>query len=129
LSPNLFKIYTNDIFDLNKFPNDKILNLLFADDKFSFNIDINLKRLLILMNRYLKSLEVWLNDWRMSIAANKVSFTIYSRKIPKMLTNGEFKLEIYGQPIPINHSPRYLGVLIDSHLNLNNHIKNLSENA
>jgi len=129
LSPNLFKIYINDIFDLNKFPNDKILNLLFADDKFSFNIDINLKRLLILMNRYLKSLEVWLNDWRMSIAANKCSFTIYSRKIPKMLTNGEFKLEIYGQPIPINHSPRYLGVLIDSHLNLNNHIKNLSENA
>jgi hypothetical protein len=79
------------------------------------------------MNRYLKSLEVWLNDWRMSIAANKCSFTIYSRKIPKMLTNGEFKLEIYGKPIPINHSPRYLGVLIDNHLNLNNHIKNLSE--
>ena len=63
----------------------------------------------------------------MSIAANKCSFTIYSRKIPKMLTNGEFKLEIYGKPIPINHSPRYLGVLIDNHLNLNNHIKNLSE--
>ena len=40
-----------------------------------------------------------------------------------MLTNGEFKLEIYGQPIPINHSPRYLGVLIDNHLNLNNKIK------
>jgi len=79
------------------------------------------------MNRYLKSLEVWSNDWRMSIAANKCSFTIYSRKIPKILTNGEFKLEIYGQPIPINHSPRYLGVLIDNHLNLNNHIKNLSE--
>jgi len=66
------------------------------------------------MNRYLKSLEVWSNDWRMSISANKCSFTIYSRKIPKILT----KLEIYGQPIPINHSPRYLGVLIDNHLNL-----------
>ncbi len=94
LSPNLFKIYINDIFDLSKFPNDKILNLLFADDKFSFNIDINLKRLLHQMNRYLKFLEVWLNEWRMSIAANKCSFTIYSKITPKMLTNGEFKLEI-----------------------------------
>ncbi len=57
-------------------------------------ININLKRLLIQMNRYLKSIEVRLNDWRMSIAANKCSFTIYSRKIPKILTNGEFKLYI-----------------------------------
>jgi hypothetical protein len=127
LSPNLFKIYINDIFELSKFPNDKILNLLFADDKFSFNIDINLRRLLHQMNRYLKSLEVWLNEWRMSIAANKCSFTIYSKITPKMLTNGEFKLEIYGQPIPINHSPRYLGVLIDNKLNLNNHIENVKE--
>jgi hypothetical protein len=112
---------------LSKFPNDKILNLLFADDKFSFNIDINLRRLLHQMNRYLKSLEVWLNEWRMSIAANKCSFTIYSKITPKMLTNGEFKLEIYGQPIPINHSPRYLGVLIDNKLNLNNHVENFKE--
>jgi hypothetical protein len=34
---------------------------------------------------------------RATMAANKCSFTIYSKQIPKELTNGEFKLYLYGQ--------------------------------
>ena len=76
LSSILFIIYINDMLDLNKYPNDKIYGQLFADDLSTFNIDKNLKRLQIQMNRYLKHLEAWLNKWRLSMAPHKCSFTI-----------------------------------------------------
>ena len=107
--------------DLNKYPNDKIYGQLFADDLSTFNIDKNLKRLQIQMNRYLKHLEAWLNKWRLSMAPHKCSFTIYAKKIPIQLKNGEFKLELYGKQIPMNHSPKYLGVILDRNLNLIDH--------
>ena len=119
LSSDLFDIYINDLLDLNVYPNEKITSLLFADDLFSFNIDKLTKRLMIQMNRYLKQLEIWLNTWRATMATNKCSVTIYSKQIPKELKNGEFKLFLYGQSIPINHEPKYLGVIIDRNLNFN----------
>ena len=121
LSSILFLIYINDIFEINQYPNDKIFSQLFADDLFSFNIDHLMKRLNIQMQRYLNQLENWLNKWRMSIAANKCSVTIYSKQIPKELKNGEFKLVINNKEIPINHEPTYLGVILDNKLNLNKH--------
>ena len=80
LSSILFIIYINDMLDLNKYPNDKIYGQLFAVDLSTFNIDKNLKRLQIQMNRYLKHLEAWLNKWRLSMAPHKCSFTIYAKK-------------------------------------------------
>ena len=120
----LFLIYINDIFEINQYPNDKIFSQLFADDLFSFNIDHLMKRLNIQMQRYLNQLENWLNKWRMSIAANKCSVTIYSKQIPKELKNGEFKLVINNKEIPINHEPTYSGVILDNKLNLLNKIRN-----
>jgi hypothetical protein len=121
LSSILFLIYINDIFEINQYPNDKIFSQLFADDLFSFDIDHLMKRLKIQMQRYLNQLENWLNKWRMSIAANQSSITIYSKQIPKELKNGEFKLFINNKEIPINHEPTYLGVILDNKLNLNKH--------
>ena len=73
------------------------------------------------MKKYLEELEIWLKKWRLSIAANKCSFTIYATRIPKELNNGTFKLMINGSEIPINHEPRYLGVILDRNLNMNTH--------
>ncbi len=56
LSPTLFSIYINDIAKLNAFPNDKITSPLFADDLLSFNIDHNIRRLIIQMQRYINAL-------------------------------------------------------------------------
>lgn len=39
LSPTHFSIFINDIVEINKFPNDRIQSLLFADDLFSFMIN------------------------------------------------------------------------------------------
>ena len=103
------------------YPNEKNTSLLFADDLFGFNLDNCLNRLLIQMRGYLKQLELWLNIWRATMAANKCSFTIYSKKMTKELDNGKFVLHLYGQPIPINHCTKYLGIIVDRHLNFHQH--------
>jgi len=123
LDPILFCTYINAVFELNVFPNQKITTQLFADDLFAFNIDKNIRRLVVQMNRYLKSLETFCNKWRFSIASNKCSFTIYSPKLPKEISSGQLKLVIFGQPIPVNNNPKYLGVILDRKVNFNKHIE------
>ena len=121
LSPTLFSLYINDITKLNEYPNDKIQSLLFADDLFSFVIDINVRRLIILMQRYLDSLEIWLNTWRMQIAPNKCSFTIYLGKVPILISNNSLSLKIYNQKISMDHQSKYLGLNMDRQLSFNQH--------
>ena len=126
LSPILFSIFINDIVNINSYPNDKIESLLFADDLFSFNIDKNINRMKLRMQRYLNYLENWFNQWRLSIAANKCSYTIYSkRKLPKEIANGTLKFMIYNTEIPLNHNPKYLGITLDRNLKFTNHIENI----
>lgn len=120
LSPVLFIIYINDALEINIKLN-KLNSLLFADDLMTFNRNKNIKYLQIQMKKYLEELEIWLKKWRLSIAANKCSFTIYAKRIPNELKNGTFKLKINGNEIPINHEPRYLGVILDRNLNMNAH--------
>jgi len=128
LSPILFLIYINDIIQLNKYPNEKITSLLFADDLFSFNSDKNLNILRSQAQRYLDHLEVWLNKWRLTIAANKCSFNIYSRgNCADMIKKGNFKLHINKEDIPIEVNPRYLGVILDKNMNLNKQADILNE--
>jgi len=57
LSPTLFSIYINDIVEINEYQNQEINSLLFADDLFAFNCDINTNRIFLQMQRYLKRLE------------------------------------------------------------------------
>lgn len=87
---------------------------------FAFNIDKNLKRLKIQMQRYLICLQEWFNKLRLSIAGKKCSFTIYSKaQVSKELTNKSFKLMISNEELPVNHNPKYLGVILDRNLNFN----------
>ena len=125
LSPVLFAIYINDIIQINQYPNDKIKSLLFADDLFSFNRNKNINYLNSQMKRYLNDLELWLKKWRLAIAANKCSFTIYAKRITKELKNGKFMLSIDNKTIPINHSPKYLGVILDRNFNLVEHTNSI----
>ena len=80
------------------------------------------------MQRYLKSLVEWFIKWRLFTAGHKCSFSIYTKgPIPKELTNGEFKLIIFNEEIPINHNQKYLGVQIDRQISINT-LKALEKN-
>jgi hypothetical protein len=121
LSPTLFSIYINDIEKLTTFPNDKISSPLFADDLLAFNIDHNIRRLILQMQRYIYALQEWLNLWRLTIAAHKCSFSIYLGKLPAMIQNQSLTLTLYGEKIPLDSHPKYLGVTLDRNFNFNHH--------
>ncbi len=123
LSPTLFSIYINDILELNAFPNQSINSLLFADDLFSFNLDTNINRLIIKMQRYLNALEEWLTKWKMQIAPQKCSYTIYFGNVPICISSGNKSLQIFSEKIPIDNNPKYLGVTLDRKLNFCKHTK------
>ena len=124
LSPTLFSIFINDIISLNQPPNYNITSLLFADDLFAFNIENNINRLNIQMQRYLDHLQIWLNNWRLNISPQKCSYTIYSKgRAPKRFRDNQFQLNINNEQIPINNSPKYLGVTIDRQLNFSDHVE------
>lgn len=80
------------------------------------------------MQRYLRSVENWFNKWRLKTAGKKCSFTIYSKgNIPKELSNGEFKLIIFNEEIPINNTPKYLGITFDRSLSFKQHVEIVRE--
>ncbi len=121
LSPTLFSIYINDIEKLTTFPNNKISSPLFADDLLAFNIDHNIRRLILQMQRYIYTLQEWLNLWRLTIAPHKCSFNIYIGKLPTAIQNQSQKLTLYGEKIPLDSNPKYLGVTLDRNFNFNIH--------
>ena len=128
LSPTLFSIFINDIIDLNTFPNNIIKSLLFADDLFSISWDYNNNFLRLSLEPYLDHLEIWLNKWRLCIAAHKCSFNIYKKgQLPKEIKNGSFKLKIFGEEIPLEVHPKYLGIYLDKNCNFNLHVDNIVE--
>lgn len=130
LSPILFSIFINDIIEINKYPNEKITSLLFADDLLAFNSYKSMNILKTQMQRYLDDLTKWLRKWRMKMAVNKCSFTIYGKgNTPKEIREKKFKLNLQEEEITINHEPTYLGVILDRNLNFNRHIEKIRENG
>ncbi len=121
LSPLLFIIYINDICNLTTQENLHIENLLFADDLFAFNIDSNPRRLMIQMQKYLRSLETWLNSWRLIMAAHKCSFSTYLGNVPILIRDNTLQLMMYSEPIPMDQHPKYLGVNLDRRIAFNYH--------
>ena len=77
LSPTLFSIFINDI--LLKLENYDLKGLLYADDLFSFFSNVNVRRINIVLQYYLNSLELWLRSWRLKVTPHKCSYNIYKR--------------------------------------------------
>ena len=73
----------------------------------------------------MNQLEIWLNKWRLQIAAKKCSFTVYSKgQIPKKLKENKIKLYLNNEEITIDHKPLYLGIQFDRNLMFKKHIEN-----
>lgn len=122
LSPILFSIFINDIpLSLEKY--SKVVGALYADDLFAFYSDKNLNRIQIVLQKYLNNLELWLRKWRLKVAPHKCSYNIY---YPGFVGK-KLSLKIFGKEISKVNNTRYLGVLLDSRLSYNTHIKALKD--
>ena len=77
------------------------------------------------MQRYIVALQEWLNLWRLTIAAHKCSYTIYLGKLPDLIQDQTLKLTLYGERIPLDHNPKYLGITLDRNLSFGPHVDNI----
>jgi hypothetical protein len=116
LGPLLFLMYINDFNRCSE-----ILEFhLFADDSNLFYKHKNLVELQTNLNRELHNIHVWLCANKLSLNVDKSNFVIFHP--PQKKINDDIKLNINGKELKIHFCIKYLGVLIDSHLNWKNQV-------
>jgi len=72
------------------------------------------------MQRYLNNLELWLKKWRLKTSGSKCSYNIYQKN---QICKKELNLKLFGESIIRDKNPRYLGVILDSNMNLSTYVE------
>ena len=120
LGPLLFKIYIDD---LNKAIKYSITHH-FADDTYLLVVNKSIKKLQKQVNLDLKYLCKWRKANKISLNASKTEILIWRH--PNKPINYDLKLKIDGKKIIPSCFVKYLGILIDCHLNWQFQVNNLS---
>ena len=115
-----FLIYINDLHKAIKY--SKVRH--FADDTNLLINNNSPKQLQKQLNMDLRNLCNWLKANKISLNASKTELLIFRH--PNKKINYEFKLKIDGKKLIPSKFVKYLGVLIDSHLNWSFHLNLLS---
>ena len=121
LGPLLFLIYINDLPNVS----DKLKFFLFADDTNIYYESVDLLELEKTVNKELQNLSLWLKVNRLALNIDKTNFLIFHST--KRLKNHNVTLKLDKKAISEQTYIKYLGVLIDSHLNWKHHIVNVSK--
>ena len=116
LGPFLFLIYINDMPTAIESPPK-----LFADDTCLVINHENVSTLQDKMNNELKKLHNWCNANKLTMNPSKCTAILVSPKLNTQIIN--VNITIDSTLIAISETSKYLGVMIDSKLNFQNHIK------
>lgn len=116
LSPILYNIFTADI---PTFLN--CVTSIFADDTAILSSDIFSANVMLNLQRALSDITKYFNKWNIMINPEKTQAIYFTRKrkqcfIPQSL------LRFMTHDIPWENNVKYLGVMLDTKLNFNNHI-------
>ena len=111
LGPLLFLVYINDLHLAIKYSTTR----LFADDTSLLIKNKSLKQLKKHLNIDLRNLTRWLKANKISLNANKTELLVFRH--PNKIINYDLKLKIDGKRLYPSKYVKYLGILIDSHLN------------
>ena len=119
LGPLLFLLYINDLPNIST----KLNFFLFADDTNIYYESNDLKNLEKTVNLELKKLSLWLNINRLALNVSKTNFVIFRshQKIP----NHNVTLLMNNKALQQKDHVKYLGVLLDQHLDWKYQIKML----
>ena len=124
LGPLLFLIYVNDISSIIK--NSKIS--MYADDTVVYISHSDPKTAITLIQSDLNDLNIWCNRNRLTINCKKTKYSIYGMrsniKKSKML---DIRLSLNAHILERVCSYKYLGLILDEHLNYNKHIKEMTK--
>ena len=124
LGPFLFIIYVNDLCQTSEF----LKPIMFADDTNSFCKNKTVKTLFLKANIELKKISEWFQANKLSLNEDKARFTLFHKlqdrdNLPLQLP----VLKINNYEIKRSSSIKFLGVMVDEHLNWKDHI-NVIEN-
>ena len=120
LGPLLFLIYVNDLPNIS----DKLRFFLFADDTNIYYDSDDLVELEKTVNQELRKLSQWLNINRLALNVGKTNFVIFRAK-KKIYHN--VTLIMNRKAIEQKDHVKYLGVLMDQHLNWKKQIANVTK--
>ena len=121
LGPLLFLIYINDLPNIS----DKLDFYLFADDTNIYFESKDIKKIEQTVNTELKNLSIWLKLNRLALNINKTNFIIFRSSRKKAVDN--ITLKIDKKAINENNHIKYLGIVMDCHLNWKQHITLVSQ--
>ena len=121
LGPLLFLIYINDLPNIS----EKLQFFLFADDTNIYYESKDLKELEKTVNGELKKLTLWLNVNRLALNVKKTNFVIF--RSHKKTPDHNVTLLMNKCALEQKDHVKYLGVLMDQHLNWKNQIDNVSD--
>ena len=116
LGPLLFLIYINDLHSAIKFCSVR----LFADDTNLLIKNKSLKQIRKYLNLDLRNLANWLKANKISLNAGKTELIIFRH--PNKEINYDLKIKIEGKKLIPSKYVKYLGLLIDEHLNWSYHV-------
>jgi len=121
ISPILFSIFINDIPLKNE--KNKSYSLLFADDLVTFFCYKKTNQMIKSIEKYLQIIEWWLRKWKLRMSATKCCYTVF--------TNGgrneRYNFKLFGDQIPYEKNPVFLGVKFDEGLNFGTNIDRIRE--
>ena len=124
LSPTLFNLFMHDI----PTPTDPSVHLLsYADDITILSQHSKHETAASNLQTYIHSLEDWLNTNRLKVSANKSSLTLitpYNREL-----NITPHVTLNNTPLPINNTPKILGVTFDRMMTFRPHTTDINTKA
>ena len=126
LSPILFNLMINDLFD--NVP-DGFSYAMYADDCAIWIQGRHLPRLVQAMQNALNCLVEWTNIWGFQFTPSKCSAVIFHRYMNKKEMINIPHLTINGEQLCYDEGFKFLGVYLDSKLNMNQHIQYLRARA
>lgn len=92
---------------------------LYADDAAVYVQETRKDRLASKMNRVLPQVEAWYDKWRLKINVSKTKALLISRSKTHKPSS---EISLYGTNIPWSGSEKYLGVILDSTIDFQEHI-------
>ena len=120
--PLLFLLYINDIACVMK----KCKVSLYADDTVLYVTNENIDDAVIDIQEDLNNLSTWCDKNKLTINTIKTKYCIYgSRSVIKKSKYRDISLSLNANILDRVYSYKYLGFILDDHLNFNKHISEL----
>ena len=126
ISPILFNIMIDDVFE--NVPPD-VACALYADDCSMWVQGRRILPLIAKMQSALDSVSAWTDRWGFLFSPPKCKAIVFRRFMKADELDNLPVLQIYDQPIAYSDSVRFLGVMLDTRLNLNTMVQHIKTKA